>query len=522
MAEVPQREYASKYAENAAFLYARKDIPNIRHISITRHWDLNLPLHKLQAILAEMDLWVSEKNKTPQKFVDDPGVNPRGNDVAPYILSGRWRLVANRLAEPGQASGIYQELAYGYLEPPNWEDEATDPDTQTQQWAPLDAEARVLEYQENRTEDAKRIMGIANYYVVIYPNVASDKVASFEAGLTHRPDLDLTVDGSQPRFFSGILPPGTYRFCHADNKPAEDGSASDVIAILCNTAAVVNVPIMMVRNWQQYDWKTYYSGVPVVPSTVLPEDIIAVDNPACNSFPPTTGALEQTQTTQASIYKMTGFQFDREKGLYHIEITHSQGQPWHYTWKVPTGTADPEWYVEFYHQTPTWVQSTLDNFGNLGLAVTIRPYIDEFKTVAGRIYGRTPGSKGHSEWAYAGEDVRTEEKEERTDHGIYAVQRLIWYDEKKSFGASATRKTVGNLGPGGTWQELGGDWYHYKRTTWIYERWSEDKTPFIGVAEAGTFHKLVFKQWYLIFQNGTTEIAGRQTPVERSLVSQYT
>ena len=473
MAQV-NRPYAQYYQEKNFELVSRRDIPGTRSFVLTRLLRCELPEDLAHRVLDEMNLYVSAKNASPQRWVDNPSVGKAGEQDQKFCADGRYRLILNAYNPPDKPPlGIYQELAYGYLQPPAWTDEATDADTQTAQWAPLDAQARVLEYQENRTNDAKAIMGIANYYVVIYPNVATETVTSFEAGLTHRPDLDLTDPSSQPRFFAGTLPPGNYRFCHSDNKPSEDGASSDVIAILCNTKAVVNVPIMMVRNWQQYDWKTYWSGVPQIPSDILPLDILALDVPTGTiTYPPNPNASENTQQTKSGVYKMTNFQFDREKGLYHIEITYSQAQPWHYTWIVPTGnTATTEYYVEFYHQTPTWVQACLDVFKAKGLAVTMRPYLDEFKTVSGRIWGRTPGSSSHSNFAYlVFPRMRSEIKRREIDHETWYMWTYTIFEESKGNSVAGFLANLHDGGPGGLFQELGNDWYHCQQVMWVYEK----------------------------------------------------
>jgi hypothetical protein len=512
-----QRPYAKWYDEKNAELVSQRDIPGVNSQTITRLWRCSLPEDESQAVLAEMDLYTAAKNTDPQRWVKDPSVGKTGDKDKKTQALGIWRLQYNAYNPPDRPPlGIYQVLSKGYLVAPGVNvaqttDDDNDSDVanltddeKNELWLPIDSQARVLKYDEFLTDQAKNVMGIVNYYVVIFPNVAQERVTEFLDAIEKRPDLSLEDDIKQPRFYSGVLPNGTYHFTKATNKPDEDGSSSDVIAILCNTAAPVNQEILMMQNWQQYDYRRFFSGSVSIPANVLPTNVLAVDDVACVTFPPTTDAPQNTQSTKATIYKITGFNFDREDGLFKMEVTSQVAQPWFVVWDTPTGGTDVEWYVEFYHQTPTWVQGVLDTFDALGMRVTLRPSLDEWKTVSGRIWGNTK-SGGNSSDA----DYFVEYQHESTirsageRHELYYVETETWYDERRTSGVAAQKAAFVNAsqqtGPGGFFHELGGDRCKWRRVAFVYERYSPAFAKIDAAKKAGATQTLDWGGWILLY-----------------------
>ena len=498
------RDYQSVYAEEEAQLISLVNVPNANNRIAVRGWlGRTIPTKERQAVLVEMDTYTATKNTEPQRWVLNPSVSDMGEQDPKGQLLGVWRLVKNEI-DPGDKAqkGIYQTLMQGYLQPPDWK---ADDDTKAAAWAVLDKEARILHFTENRTNDAKNIVGIVNYYAIIYPNVAQDAVSSFEAALTHRPDLDLTDTvpertPSQPRFYSGKLPPATYRFVNAQNKPDEDGSSSDVIAILCDTKTPVNQEIQMVRNWQQYDWKRFYSGVPIIPVNMLPIDIPAVNvtEPPL-TYPPTAGAPQLTQSTLASIYSVTGFSFDKESGLYHIEVTHKQAQSWWNVFTLPTlATGITQYEVTLINQTPEWVQGVLTAMGVAGLTCQMRIQPNEFKLFTGKIWPRTPSGNGHGEWAYTQKNCyQVTLGEEKYKDQIMRVATLTYWTESKGPNATNVRANLGDLGPGGKFDNLSGGWYFYKQVMYVYQAWTKNLTA-IAMGKLSTPS---WTNWCLLYTN---------------------
>ena len=141
---------------------------------------------------------------------------------------------------------------------------------------------------------------------------------------------------------------------------------------------------------------------------------------------------------------------------------------------TPTGvTGEYEYLIEFYHQTQAWVQHVLNQLDALGLSVTLRTYIDEFKTISGRIWSRTPSNKAHSTWGYGPIDTtETSVKIVDINNRKYYVKTVATIRLGKGIGVAGKRATLGDLGPGGHFSELGGDWYEYKYVVSVNEYWA--------------------------------------------------
>jgi len=508
-----ERKYAGKYAESQAILYAQNNIHGANYRRITRQWLLNELPHEMQAILDEMDQYTSAKNKEPQRWVTEPGVNLRGEDGAPYTESGTWRLIGNRLGKPGkEVPGIYQDLARGYLMAPDMTGENLTDEDKTALWVETDKEARVLRYDEYLTDAAKNVMGIVNYYVIVYPNVAQEHFPAFCDAMEKRPDLDLKDQISQPRFYSGVITDGTYRFVKASNKPDEDGSSSDVIAVLCNVNAATNQDILMWANWNLFDYRKYYSGSPAIPAGLLPENVLAVDHDYQITYPPVVGAAQDTQSVHAKTYKVTGFNFDREDGLFKIEVTTQEAQPYWYIFEPPTGDGSTEYLIEFYHQTHKWVSDVMESISAQGLRVTLQPYLDEFKTFNGKIWGNTRQATASASWGYYVEDL-TEINLERigVGHMVRYVQTITYFDERKGIGVAAMKGTFKTTpiftGPGGFFNELGSDWYKYRVVRFVFQRFSDNAQALIdepvapGPPPAPVVQVPTWNNWVVTFSN---------------------
>ena len=275
MADSFQRKYTQFYQEKMAKLYMEHDIPLVGYRRITRAWLLNEMPFEIQSIIAELNTWTSEKNTSPLKYVDDPGVNQRSADGEPFTLPGRWRLEVNRTHRPpNEKPGIYQELAAGYLQPP------TDP----LQWPKIDQAARITKVTDWTASGKSAILP---YFIVTYPNVAQETVQNFVNALVPRGTL------VNPKFDDQVQLTGSYRFSAVKNEEQEDGS-SFVMATLVNAVDPGGLSVLFANNCGNVVTRTIYMGV---------------------SFPPT------VPTGSSGVeYFVRDFSFDINLGMYSLQI----------------------------------------------------------------------------------------------------------------------------------------------------------------------------------------------------------
>ena len=206
-------------------------------------------------------------------------MTPRANDSVPYVPKGRYRLVANRIGKPGQEQpGIYQELAWGYMQPPMADEDPV------KVWAWLDREARITKVTDY-TASGK--LAIKPFFIVTYPNVAQETVQAFKDALIPRGVL------TDPAFALQTPLAGTYLFTAVKNEEQDDGS-SIVSAVLADATDPTGLPVTIANNIGSLVTRTIYMGV-VVPPTV-PSGIIGVD------------------------YTVRDFSFDPSIGMYALQI----------------------------------------------------------------------------------------------------------------------------------------------------------------------------------------------------------
>ena len=501
--EASNRPYAIYYQEKNAVLISERTTPGTRTKTIVRFFQCDLPEDLEQRVIEEMDEYTASKNQNKQRFVVDPSLGKTGDVDKKFSAGGVWRLVSNAYNPPEhRESGLYQTLAFEYLTAP----EATLVGPPLDDfWRGVDGKAIIHQYSVYNTANAKNVMGIVDYYIVFYPNVAQIGVTAFEQAIESRAILDLTSPLSQPRFFSGTLPAKQYQFVKASNRPSEDGSASDVIAILCDTTEAQNTAIPTVQNWQQLDWKTFYTGTPTLPAldTIL-TNVMAVDQ-AGIAYPPTSVADQTTQSINATVYKVTGINFDRDTGLYHVEVQKTTALPAWVAFRVPTTNGSLEIEIQFFNQTPAWVQGVLKQFGAVNhspdsafffgtetwengfpiCACQMRISLTEFKTISGHIWARSQSSSSGSKVtqnAFVATGLTHTTEEEHGFGGRMYVRKITTkyneavyygYRELMATGTPPQGFTAMDPGPGGFIRSLGGNWVHFRQVTNIQETWSD-------------------------------------------------
>jgi hypothetical protein len=270
-------EYKDCYREEAA---QRVEGPvfndRTRAGRYVRRWSTNLEQYKIQAVLEEM---------RSRLYVDNPGVNRRVADDPVYRPVGRWRVERVWLVPEGSniPAGIYESLRYGYLQPPSVSASYPKPDSASD-WSKLDAEARVFRVTDLPT--AGKTAGLP-YYIVVYPNVAQETVREFCEAIIPRGTL------TNPTFDKQTQLTGSFKFSAVRNEEQEDGS-SVVYGILLSTTAPDGMAVIMADNCGSKVTHTIFNGV--LEPTVVPSGTSGIE------------------------YRIGGFSFDRESGLYSFTI----------------------------------------------------------------------------------------------------------------------------------------------------------------------------------------------------------
>jgi hypothetical protein len=258
MASDTARPYVDFYQEKNAILVDLTDIPGVNSQVAVRRWDCSIREEQAQRIIAEMDVYSSSANKTPQRWIQDPNAGTLGAQDASGRLPGKWRVVSHQYNPPNRRErGLYQVLAQGFLQAPALlsPDEMQDPamaNKQLADWSAIDKEARITKVVDWSVagKDA-----FAPYYIVTYPNVAQETVAEFVKLLIPRGPITDPVFDSQTRL------DGNYTFTAAKNIEQDDGS-SIVVAILVKAGSPgLNIPIA--NNCGNIISRTLYMNAPV-------------------------------------------------------------------------------------------------------------------------------------------------------------------------------------------------------------------------------------------------------------------
>ena len=484
------RQYSQHYREDMVAHSAEEHTPGINRTLLTRRWDLNIPVWQGSALLAEMDEYTSEKNAKPQRWVDNPGVNPRGKDGAAFTVPGRYRLVSNRIARPGQEKdGIYQVLAQGWLQSPvipqpTDPNAQPDPDAVAKAWAAIDAEGRIVTLPAYSDADAKKVMGLVNVYTILYANVAQDSASDFAKAIEARPDIVIADGDLTPVFFGRQpLPAGTYRFVKAQAKEQEDGSA-EVVAILADMAAPENQALLYVRNWQVHDYRLHWTEVPVLPDGIPPPDVMAEDTdtvPGGGTPPLLTDAGVPNQKTTGVIYAIGSLIYDKEKGLYSLELSRKEAQPYYDKVSFVQGDGTTETYHEFGNVTTPWLQRLADSFK--GTNSWMRSQLNEWKLQVGKIMSRTPkeSSDGNTVWIDASDRLEIEVREAIVDGMRTAYEYTYYYRTRTGYNIvhGYNALTGGYVGAFGSTIEhdFKTGWYFVRRVhlvilrRYVYNKW---------------------------------------------------
>lgn len=277
-------EFAQQYREEASIPFEAPTFNEVERIGrYTRRWATNLPQWQQPECVAELKL---------RRFVDNPGYNRREGDDAAFQPRGRWRQSRVWYVVSGQQqpTGLYEELRYGYLQPPTVADSWPKPTSSTD-WSSIDKEARIFQV---RIYDlpGKTVTGLRDIYYILYPNVATATVREFCEQLQGRGTL------TNPQFGIQAAMTGSYAFRIVKNEDQGDGS-SNVIGVLLNLSITDTDFVVTLEGCGMRESIKYILNSPTLPTA---GDAV---------FPASTSGVE---------YSMH-FEYSREWGVFDVTIS---------------------------------------------------------------------------------------------------------------------------------------------------------------------------------------------------------
>ena len=125
------KDYKDQFLEAAAQPVSGPTFNEVtREGKLVRRWTTNIQQWEQAALLEQI---------RQRRYVDNPSCNRQGGEGDDYVPAGRWRQATTWVVtESGQIEpGLYEELRYGYLQPPSVSDSVPKP-ASTTSWAALD------------------------------------------------------------------------------------------------------------------------------------------------------------------------------------------------------------------------------------------------------------------------------------------------------------------------------------------------------------------------------------------------
>lgn len=261
--------YADIYAESQMEVISDSGANVENNRVVLRRCGLSVPKSELQNVIAEM---------LRVRFIVDPWAGVEGESNPKARLLGTYRVSRVRQAGPDEGGGIIQELRYGWMQP------GTDAGT----WAALDLEARITTVTDYLSSGKT---AFKPYFVVVYPNVATQTVKAFVEGLVPRGTI------TNPTFDTQTQLSGTYKFTAAKNVEQGDGS-SMVVAILVDSTDATGMEVGYANNCGSIVTNTIYGNL---------TDPVLV--------PAGTSGIE---------YSISSYNFSPELGMYSMSITKTE------------------------------------------------------------------------------------------------------------------------------------------------------------------------------------------------------
>lgn len=456
------QDYSDQFLEEAAQPVESLSFAEVERVGrFTRRWTTNLPQWEHASVLAGI---------RARRYVDTPAYNRRAGEEEDFNLAGRWRQARAWFEiEGGQLPvGLYEELRYGYLQPPTVTDSIPKPDSVTD-WTKLDLEARAFKITVfDNTNLAKAGENI--YYKLVYPNVATTTVREFCEGLGNRSALTDPVFGKHAKIT------GTWKIRGVSNEDQGDAS-STVICSLANSASFTPGEITLDDNWNETIFSNFYHNLPDYPSAPFPPtNVAAVDNPGDWT----------KQSSAATIYRIRSADLDKSTGLWLIDVVKQTAKPTDQSWTVPDRDGQ---YAEgsYANQTYAWTQAKANSLSAL-LNVSFEiPRKNEYNLYDGSWTTRPASAARYAKYYNAGFFYEYITKY-RWDHGGRFVQEVWRITCKYRFGSdiavglldfhngNAAITEEGTNPPGTTdntlpplmewsyFQTLGGAQYQFKRT----------------------------------------------------------